>query len=422
MRALLAAVLLLLLVPAAAGAERFGRSVEGRALEVERVGDPAAPVKLLVVGSIHGNETAGHAIVERLRRRTPPAGVQLWLVETANPDGVAHGTRQNARGVDLNRNFPLRWAGGGRAFDTYFPGPRPASEPETRALQALAAQIEPDLSLYYHQHMRLVVLPRGADRTPVRAYARRVGLPARYLPRYRGTAVGWQNHRFADTTAFVVELPAGRLPARAVARHARAVLAARPAARAAAAAAPKPPIHWDPIPFGADRRRQMRAYSRRHYGDAKAKLVAPKVIVEHYTAGTTYASAFNTFASNVPDVEYGERPGVCAHYVIDRDGTIHQLVSTRWRCRHTVGLNDTAIGIEHVGVSDADVMGRPRQLAASLALTRWLKQRSGIRTRDVIGHAESLSSPYHHELVAAMRNRTHGDFGPATMRRYRGLL
>ena len=166
----------------------------------------------------------------------------------------------------------------------------------------------------------------------------------------------------------------------------------------------------------------MRAYSRRHYGEAKAKLVDPRVIVEHYTASTTYGSAFNTFASNAPDVEFGERPGVCAHFVIERDGRIHQLVSLRWRCRHTVGLNDTAIGIEHVGLSDADVMGRPRQLAASLALTRWLQGRYGIRTRDVIGHAESLSSPYHHERVPAMRNRTHGDFQRATMRRYRARL
>ena len=338
----------MLLVPAGAGAEPFGHSVGGRALDVQRIGDPAAPTRILVVGSIHGNETAGHAILRRLRERTPPAGVQLWLVETMNPDGVRNGTRQNARGVDLNRNFPFRWAGGGGAFDTYYAGPRRASEPETRALQRLVNRVEPDLTLYYHQHMELVALPPGVDRAPVRAYARRVGLPARWLPRYTGTATSWQNHRFPHAAAFVVELPAGPLSARAADRHARAVLAARPAAPAGTAtvAAPKPAIRWDPIPFGADRKRQMRAYSRRHYGDAKAKLVAPKVIVEHFTASTTFSSAFNTFANNAPDVEYGERPGVCAHFVIDRDGTIHQLVSLRWRCRHTVGLNDTAIGIE----------------------------------------------------------------------------
>jgi N-acetylmuramoyl-L-alanine amidase len=433
MRAVLVAIAIALLAPATAGAmtraerpraapaaDTYGTSAGGRPLRVERVGDPGARVRVLVVGSIHGNEPAGHAVVRRLRALRPPAGVQLWLVEQANPDGVRAGTRQNARGVDLNRNFPFRWAGGGRPFDTYYPGRSRASEPETRALQALIAEVRPHLTLYYHQHMRLVVLPRGADRAQVRAYARRVGLPARRLPRYRGTATSWQNHRFGGT-AFVVELPAGALSRRAAGRHARAVHAIA-APRAAAAAAPKPRIDKDPIPFGAERRRQMRAYSRRHYGESEARLIDPKVIVQHYTASTTYSSAFNTFASNAPDVEYGERPGVCAHFVIERDGTIHQLVPLRWRCRHTVGLNHTAIGIEHVGVSDSDVMSRPAQLGASLRLTRWLQERFAIRTRDVIGHAESLSSPYHRERVPYMRKRTHGDFQRATMRRYRARL
>jgi hypothetical protein len=407
--------------PAAARAAGFGESVEGRPLKVARAGDPGAPVRVLVVGSIHGNETAGHAVIARLRRLEPPLGVQLRLVRTANPDGVRHGTRENARGVDLNRNFPFRWAGGGRPFDTYFPGRSPASEPETRALRRLVDDVEPDLTLYYHQHMRLVVLPRGAPHGPARDYAGRVGLPVRRLPAYRGTATSWQNRRAPGTTAFVVELPAGRLSKRAARRHARAVLATASQVTAAAAA-PKPPVEWDPIPFGADRKRQMRRYSLRHYGEAKAKLVEPKVIVEHYTGSSSFESAFETFAANAPDVEFGERPGVCSHFLIDRDGAVHQLVSLRWRCRHTVGLNDSAIGIEHVGVSDADVMGRRAQRTASLRLTRWLQGRFGVATSDVIGHAESLSSPYHHELVRAMRKRTHGDFAPATMRRYRARL
>jgi len=221
----------------------------------------------------------------------------------------------------------------------------------------------------------------------------------------------------------VVELRAGALTAAGVRRHARAVLAAgADEVVGAAAAAPKPRIVWSPIPFGADRLRQMRAYARRHYGLDRARLLAPKVIVEHFTASSTYGPAFNTFAANAPDVEFGERPGVCAHFIVDRDGAIHQLVRLKWMCRHTVGLNHVAFGIEHVGTSDADVMGRPRQLAASLRLTRWLQERYGIRARDVIGHAESLSSPYHRERVAAMRKRTHGDFAPAAMRRYRAML
>jgi protein MpaA len=207
------------------GAATYGESAEGRPLRLARVGDPAAPGRVLVVGSIHGNEPAGHAVVRRLRRTQPPGGVQLWLVPSANPDGVAARTRQNARGVDLNRNFPFRWAGGGRPFDTYFPGRAAASEPETRALQRLIADVRPDLTVHYHQQMRLVVRPRGAPLGPVRAYARRTGLPLRRLPAYRGTVTSWQNHRAPGTTAFVVELPGGPLSRRASRRHARAVLA-----------------------------------------------------------------------------------------------------------------------------------------------------------------------------------------------------
>jgi N-acetylmuramoyl-L-alanine amidase len=420
-----AAIALLLGATAPAqAAETFGRSVLDRPLTLTRAGDPEAPVRVLVVGSIHGDETAGHEVVARLRSLEPPPGVQLWLVRTVNPDGALIGTRQNARGVDLNRNFPFRWRGGGRAFDTYFPGRRAASEPETRAVQKLVEEIDPAVTLYYHQHMRLVSLERAGSNAVVRAYGRRVGLPARWLPYYRGTVSSWQNHRDPAASAFVVELPAGALPRRSVRRHARAVLdvAERLVPADAAAAPVKPAIAWDRIPFGDARRGQMRAYSKRHYGSPVARLHDPKVIVEHYTATTSYSSTWNTFASNAPDVEFGERPGVCSHFVIERDGTIRQLVGLKWRCRHTVGLNHTAIGIEHVGLSDADVMGRRAMVRSSLALTRWLQARHGIRTRDVIGHAESLSSPYHKEKVAAMRDRTHGDFSRTTMRGYRDRL
>jgi beta-N-acetylhexosaminidase len=121
-------------------------------------------------------------------------------------------------------------------------------------------------------------------------------------------------------------------------------------------------------------------------------------------------------------VELHELPQVCAHFVIDRDGTIYQLVSTTIMCRHTVGLNWTAIGIEHVGMSDAQVMGDKRQLDASLRLTLWLMQQERIQLRNVIGHSESLTSPYHKELYRAWRCQTHGDWRRADMDVYRAKL
>lgn len=193
-------------------------------------------------------------------------------------------------------------------------------------------------------------------------------------------------------------------------------------ALALATAAPQPTIVQKPIPFPKARKEQMAAYAQRHYGIDSYRLRKPKVIVEHYTVTSTFQQTFNTFAPNNPDPELKELPGTCAHYVIDRDGTIYQLVPRSIMCRHTVGLNYTAFGIEHVGMSDGDVMGNKRQLAASLRLTRWLQCRYGIQTKNVIGHSESLSSPFHTERVERLKQQTHGDMTRATMRTYRSRL
>ena len=188
------------------------------------------------------------------------------------------------------------------------------------------------------------------------------------------------------------------------------------------AAAPRPVIVQKRIPFPAGRKHEMARYARRHYGIDDYHLRNPKVIVEHVTATDSFSSAWNTFASDVPDVELHELPQVCSHFIVDRDGTIYEVVPTTIMCRHTVGLNWTAIGIEHVGTSDAQVMGDARQLRASIRLTLWLKDHYGILVRNVIGHAESLSSRYHREKVASLRTQTHGDMQHPTMVRYRRLL
>ncbi len=200
------------------------------------------------------------------------------------------------------------------------------------------------------------------------------------------------------------------------------LVAAGTAASSEPLGAPKPAIVAKPIPFGAKRRAEMAAYSKRHYGIETWRLTSPKVIVQHYTVSTTFASAYATFAADVPDSELHELPGVCAHFVIDRDGTIYRLVPLTTMCRHTVGLNYTAIGIEHVGMSAREVLGNARQLEASLRLTLWLMDRKGIQLRNVIGHNESLTSPYHKELYAGWRCQTHGDFTKAEMDVYRSSL
>jgi protein MpaA len=222
---LLVAVLLLLLPSSSpAGRWRIGKSVEGRPIVAMRLGDPSSHHKMLVVGCIHGNECAGRAIVRRLRRTALPRDLDLWLVPDMNPDGSRAGTRQNARGVDLNRNFSYRWRRQGKRWDTYYSGPRPFSEPESRAARDFIRDHRPDITIWYHQHMSLVVkMPR--HRAVQRRYARLVNLPLKDIGRLPGTATRWQNHKFPGHIAFVVELPAGSLSKRSVKRHTRAVLA-----------------------------------------------------------------------------------------------------------------------------------------------------------------------------------------------------
>jgi murein peptide amidase A len=212
---------------AAAATVLAGHSVGGTPIKAVRTGAADAERTVLVVGSIHGNETAGRAVVRALRGSEPPAGVQVWTVGSLNPDGERAGTRQNARGVDLNRNFPRRWRAAGNPWDVFHPGPSAASEPETRALMRLVNRLNPDVTIHYHQALNLVALPRStAGRRIVRAYARDTGMRTATLPAYRGTASSWQNATHENATAFVVELAAGALTPAQARRHARAVLRA----------------------------------------------------------------------------------------------------------------------------------------------------------------------------------------------------
>ncbi|MDQ3953638.1 MAG: N-acetylmuramoyl-L-alanine amidase [Actinomycetota bacterium] len=158
------------------------------------------------------------------------------------------------------------------------------------------------------------------------------------------------------------------------------------------AAARRPAIVDDHIPYGAKRKRQMARYSGRHYGLRRWKLRNPSVVVLHFTATSTYPPVRNHFASNSP--ARGEMPGVCTHYVVDKDGTIYELVRLRIRCRHTIGLNHRSIGVEMVQETgrgshwaDRQILGHRKQVRAALRLVRWLRAREGIALRDVIGHA-----------------------------------
>jgi murein peptide amidase A len=204
----------------------FGHSVDGRKLVAVRIGDPDAKRTGLVVGSIHGDETEGHEIVHVLRHRYRDVKhVQLWVVKTVNPDGVAANTRKNAHGVDLNRNFSYRWKGGVPKSSGYYPGPHPFSEPESRAVKRLVKRIRPNVTIWYHQPWGQVLLPCHGPAGVQRRYADLADWPTKRCrgQHLHGTATRWQNHHFRGR-AFVVELNAGELPDAAARRHARAAV------------------------------------------------------------------------------------------------------------------------------------------------------------------------------------------------------
>jgi murein peptide amidase A len=221
-----AAVVVLLLAalaaaPVAAGRTiLLGRSWQNRPITAVEVGNPAG-TRVLVVGCIHGTETAGIPVARALER-VSPRDLDLWIVPDLNPDGVAAGTRGNAHGVDLNRNFPFRW----RPLDGVFEsGPHALSEREARIGHELIRRLHPQLTIWFHQH-RDLVWASGGDRRIERVFARASGLPYRALPALDGSAIDWQNHALPGTTAFAAELPAGAAGPAAVARYARAVLVA----------------------------------------------------------------------------------------------------------------------------------------------------------------------------------------------------
>lgn len=214
------AVAAVALAAAAPHRELLGRSAQNRPIRAIEVGDPHG-ARVLVFGCVHGNEPAGIAVARALER-LHPRGVDLWIVPVLNPDGLAAGTRGNAHGVDLNRNFPYRWKA---RTGVYASGPRPLSEREARIAHRLVLRLHPKVTIWFHQHLDLV-WASGGDRRVERVFARVSGLPYHPLPPLGGSAIDWQNHALPGTTAFAAELPAGGAGPAAVGRYVRAVLAA----------------------------------------------------------------------------------------------------------------------------------------------------------------------------------------------------
>jgi protein MpaA len=234
MAALLAALVLLAPPPASPGGaetlafvhafrgpgirtESIGHSAAGRRIELRQLGAPRWPGELLVFGCIHGDECAASGVepISSLTAGCPDPSSDIYFLPNLDPDGTAAGFRLNARGVDLNRNFPSRWRPAGRPFSPEYSGPRPLSEPETRLAARVIRALRPAATIWFHQYpgRRPFVRAWGQSVPAGRHFATLARMPFRLMRWPVGTGPNWQNHTFPDA-AFVVELPRGAVDPR----------------------------------------------------------------------------------------------------------------------------------------------------------------------------------------------------------------
>lgn len=155
-------------------------------------------------------------------------------------------------------------------------------------------------------------------------------------------------------------------------------------------------IHQKPIQFNKERINLTRDYQLTHYGiHSKSIEIEPKMIVVHWTCIPRLDITFRIFDSpalpkNSP--RRSEIPGdlnVSSHFLVDRDGSIYQLMPERWMARHVIGLNHYAIGIENIGGVDGKDDLTEEQARANAYLVCYLKKKYPT-IKHVIGHNDYL--------------------------------
>ena len=165
---------------------------------------------MLLVGVIHGDEAKGVGITQLIRTMPTPPGIDLWIIDSINPDGQAADTRENANGVDLNRNVSYNWNYIPESDDNHqYSGEAPADQPETQALEAFVADLQPTITIFWHQDANRVSVG-GARREIPERFAEIVSLSTASTPctaGCTGTASQYVNHAVKGGTAFIVELP-----------------------------------------------------------------------------------------------------------------------------------------------------------------------------------------------------------------------
>lgn len=156
-------------------------------------------------------------------------------------------------------------------------------------------------------------------------------------------------------------------------------------------------IHSNPIQFDSTRTALSLEYLEKRYGITKEKpTIEPQMVVVHWTASSSFDDTFEYFdAPTLPGsrtaIDDASNLNVSAHYLVKRNGEVHQLLPDTVFARHVIGLNHSAIGIENVG-SDTDRLTK-EQLEANTKLIKELNQKHNIEY--LIGHFEYLAFENH---------------------------
>ncbi len=203
--------------PAVVETRVIGHSVKGRDIVAWRLGDPSSKKKVLLLAAMHGDEKGSIQTLRNLRDGRPITGADIWVVPVVNPDGYARNRRQNAHGVDLNRNFGAKWRKIGGATNS---GRRAFSEPETRAIRDLANEIDPTYTVSYHQPLNGIDIRDTGNRAWAKRLASRVRLPHKAFDcfsRCFGTYSMWFRAQHRSGAVITVELP--RSPSRTYLRE-----------------------------------------------------------------------------------------------------------------------------------------------------------------------------------------------------------
>ncbi len=152
-------------------------------------------------------------------------------------------------------------------------------------------------------------------------------------------------------------------------------------------------IEQTPIKFGQERINLTKQYIKIHYNlDVKDIKIVPKIIVLHHTAINSYEKSLGRFTSQTlptdrPEIASAGAVNVSAHFMVEKDGTIHQLMPLNFMARHVIGLNYNAIGIENVGGENSADNLTLAQEKADIFLIKYLKKKFP-SIEYVIGHYE----------------------------------